>query len=42
MFHYQIMGLNDVECVSLLVKGVGDGGDGGSADGMFRYTNCLL
>ena len=35
-------GLKDGECVSLLVKGVGGGGDGGSADSTFRYTNCLL
>ena len=33
----QDYGLKDGECVS-----VGSGGDGGSADGTFRYTNCLL
>ena len=35
-------GLKDGECVSLLVKGVGGGGDGGSGDSTFMYTNCLL
>ena len=35
-------GLKNGKCVSLFVKGVGGGGDGGSADGMFMYTNCLL
>ena len=34
--------MKDGECVSLLVKSVGGGGEGGSADGTFRYTNCLL
>ena len=38
----QDYGLKDGERVSLLVKGVGGGGDGGSGDGTFMYTNCLL
>ena len=34
-------GLKGVECVSLIVKGVGGRGDGGSGDDTFMYTNCF-
>ena len=35
-------GLKDGECVSLLVKDVGGGGDVGSGDDTLVYTNRLL